>query len=125
MDWEDEEEFPGRPFGPKPFGPKPFGPKPFGPKPFGPKPFGPKPFGPKPFGPKPFGPKPFGPKAGGADEADGGFLDLDEWSAEIAELVCGRSAVLRLGATLVAAEQGTALPVVDFEVEEGCQVSRG
>ncbi len=119
MDWEDEEEFPGRPFGPKPFGPKPFGPKPFGPKPFGPKPFGPKQFGTRPFGPKPFGPKPFGPKAGGADEADGGFLDLDEWNAEIADLVCGRSAVIRLGATLVAGEQGAALPVVDFQVKEG------
>ena len=119
MDWEDEEEFPGRPFGPKPFGPKPFGPKPFGPKPFGPKQFGTRPFGPKPFGPKPFGPKPFGPKASGADEADGGFLDLDEWSAEIADLVCGRSAVIRLGATLVAGEQGAALPVVDFQVNEG------
>ena len=123
MDWEDEEEFPGRPFGPKPFGPKPFGPKPFGPKPFGPKPFGPKqfgtrPFGPKPFGPKPFGPKPFGPKAGGADEADGGFLDLDEWSAEIAELVCGRSAVLRLGATLVAPDQGV-VPEATFDVQAG------
>jgi Phage capsid family len=115
-DWEDEEEFPGRPFGPKPFGPKPFGPKPFGPKQFGTRPFGPKPFGPKPFGPKPFGPKPFGPKAGGADEADGGSLDLDEWSAEIAELVCGRSAVLRLGATLVAPEQGV-VPEATFDVQ--------
>jgi HK97 family phage major capsid protein len=107
-DWEYEEEFPERPFGPKPFGPKPFGPKPFGPKPFGPKPFGPKPFGPKPFGPKPFGPK--GP--------DAGFLDRDAWSTDIAELVCERSVVIRLGATLVTSDEAGPLPTpaVPFEV---------
>lgn len=111
-DWEDEEESPGRPFGPKPFGPKPFGPKPFGPKPFGPKSFGLRPFGPKPFGPKPFGPKPFA-----AGDADAGFLDLQAWGADIAELVCERSAVIRLGATLIASEHGRSLPVPVFDVE--------
>ena len=105
-DWEDEEESPERPFGPKPFGPKPFGPKSFGLRPFGPKPFGPKPFGPKPFGPKPFG----------AGDADGGFLDPEAWGADIAELVCERSAVIRLGATLISSERGRSVPVPVFEV---------
>jgi HK97 family phage major capsid protein len=108
-DWEYEEELPERPFGPKPFGPKPFGPKPFGPKPFGPKPFGPKPFGPKPFGPKPFGPK----------DPDAGFLDRDAWSADIAELVCERSAVIRLGATIVTSDEGGSLPIAAFDFRTG------
>jgi hypothetical protein len=89
-DWDNEDEGSPPPFGPKPFGPKPFGPKPFGPKPFGPKPFGPKPFGPKPFGPKDVG------------DTEGLYSSADDWGAVLAELVCERSAVIRMGATLVA-----------------------
>jgi hypothetical protein len=88
--------------------------RPFGPKPFGPKPFGPKPFGPKPFGPKPFGPKPFGPKHG----AEGESCPSEAWNADarLAELVCERSAVIRMGVTFVV---GTKVRVPAFEPEVG------
>ena len=123
-DWEDEEESPERPFGTKPFGTKPFGTKPFGTKPFGTKPFGTKPFGAKPFGTKPFGTKPFGTKPFGTKPFgtkgdDGGSLDPEEWSADIAQLVCERSALIRLGATLVASEPGGSLPTPAFEITAG------
>jgi HK97 family phage major capsid protein len=95
-DWEDEEESPERPFGTKPFGTKPFGTKPFGTK---------------PFGTKPFGTKPFGTKAAG-----GGSLDPAEWGADIAQLVCESSPLIRLGATLVASEPGGSLPAPVFDV---------
>jgi hypothetical protein len=123
-DWEDEEESPERPFGTKPFGTKPFGTKPFGTKPFGTKPFGTKPFGTKPFGTKPFGTKPFGTKPFGTKPfgtkgGDGDSLDPEEWSADIAQLVCERSVLIRLGATLIAAEQSLLAPVLEVATEFG------
>ncbi|HET8812180.1 MAG TPA: hypothetical protein VFM67_06265, partial [Gaiella sp.] len=82
----------------RPFGAKPFGAKPFGAKPFGAKPFGAKPFGAKPFGAKPFGAKPFGAKA---DDGGGCPSEPEDWGAALVELVCERSTVIRMGATLV------------------------
>jgi hypothetical protein len=104
--------FGAKPFGAKPFGAKPFGAKPFGAKPFGAKPFGAKPFGAKPFGAKPFGAKPFGAKPFGAkrDDEDEGCPSDPE--TRIAELVCERSTVIRMGATLVL---GPPLQVPTFE----------
>ncbi len=109
-----------RPFGPRPYGPRPFGPRmeeerPFGPRPFGPRPYGPRPFGPRPFGPRPFGPRPFGPRTADADGS--GSFDPDAWSAEISELVCLRSAVLRLGGTLIASDGQLPVPTLDVTVD--------
>ncbi|HEY1318210.1 MAG TPA: phage major capsid protein [Gaiella sp.] len=110
-DSEHDSGHSARPFGAKPFGAKPFGAKPFGAKPFGAKPFGAKPFGAKPFGAKPFGAKPFGAKAG--DEGEGCPSDPGQ---RLAELVCERSTVIRMGATLVL---GPPLQVPAFEPDVG------
>jgi HK97 family phage major capsid protein len=40
-------------------------------------------------------------------------LDPDEWSADVAELVCQRSAVIRLGATVVSDEYELHAPAID------------
>jgi hypothetical protein len=104
-DWEGEGEAQDRPYGAKPYGAKPYGAKPYGAKPYGAKPYGAKPYGAKPYGAKPYGAKPYGAKPYGAKliGADG-FLDPDEWSADIAEIFCERSAVIRLGADLVSTD---------------------
>ncbi len=112
-DSEHESGPSARPFGAKPFGAKPFGAKPFGAKPFGAKPFGAKPFGAKPFGAKPFGAKPFGAKA---DDGGGCPSEPEDWGAALVELVCERSTVIRMGATLVL---GPPLQVSTFEPEVG------
>jgi hypothetical protein len=83
---------------------KPYGLKPYGLKPYGLKPYGLKPYGLKPYGLKPYGLKPYGLK-GDLDESAG-----EQWSAEITELVTERSAVLRLGATVVSAEENRNVP---------------
>jgi hypothetical protein len=101
-----ESESGGRPYGLKPYGLKPYGLKPYGLKPYGLKPYGLKPYGLKPYGLKPYGLKPYGLK-GELDEAAG-----EEWSAQIAELVTERSAALRLGATVVSAEDNRDVPVL-------------
>jgi hypothetical protein len=80
----------------RPYGTKPYGTKPYGTKPYGTKPYGTKPYGTKPYGTKPYGTKPYGTKS---DDPD--FLDPDEWSEDVADLFCGTSAVVRLGARIV------------------------
>jgi hypothetical protein len=101
----DEDGSGERPYGPRPYGPRPYGPRPYGPRanwpppqptPDGPRPYGPRPYGPRPYGPRPYGPRPYGPR----DEA-GGSIDPDEWGADIAEIFCMDSAVIRLGARVV------------------------
>ena len=101
-DWGAGGEYLRRPIGAKPIGAKPIGAKPIGAKPIGAKPIGAKPIGAKPIGAKPIGAKPFGAKPIGAKlyDEEGAFFDPDEWGTDIAELVCDRSAVVRLGATL-------------------------
>jgi len=100
-----------RPFGARPFGAraatedKPFGARPFGARPFGARedddrPFGARPFGARPFGARPFGARPFGARLFDGD--DDGALLRRGWSAALAELVCERSTVIRMGATLAA-----------------------
>jgi hypothetical protein len=134
-DWEPDDEFRRRPFGArfyevdpygrpfsakpfsakpfsaKPFSAKPFSAKPFSAKPFSAKPFSAKPFGAKPFSAKPFSAKPFSARLPGTD--DGSGIDLDEWGGDIAELICERSAVMRLGATIVFAEAELQIPLSD------------
>jgi hypothetical protein len=106
----DEACSPDRPYGPRPYGPRPYGPRsdrpPPVPTPYGPRsdkpppvwtPYGPRPYGPRPYGPRPYGPRPYGPRS-----EDGGCpLDAGEWGADIAELFCQDSAVIRMGARIV------------------------
>jgi Phage capsid family len=108
-----ESESGGRPYGLKPYGLKPYGLKPYGLKPYGLKPYGLKPYGLKPYGLKPYGLKPYGLKPYGlkpyglkSPEADLGA----EWSADVSELVGERSAVIRLGATVVCADDDVHVP---------------
>ena len=115
-DWEGEDELGERPYGGRPYGGRPYGGRPYGGRPYGGKPYGGRPTavgrmaasrmgaGPtvgghtagKPYGGKPYGGRPYGGRSG--------RLDLDEWSADIGDLVCDRSALLQLGATVVPAE---------------------
>jgi HK97 family phage major capsid protein len=106
-----------RPYGTKPYGTKPYGTKPYGTKPYGTKPYGTKPYGTKPYGTKPYGTKPYGTKPYGGSRDGNGGLDPDAWSADVAELVCDRSAVIRLGATIVACDYEVQLPVFDVEAK--------
>jgi Phage capsid family len=96
VDWEEDDDPYFRPYGAKPYGGKPYGGKPYGGKPYGGKPYGGKPYGGKPYGGKPYGAK-------RADD-DAGFLDPEEWCAEIAELFYEYSAVMRLGASVVSTD---------------------
>jgi hypothetical protein len=135
-DWQQEPDLSARPFGARsaetrPFGARPFGARstpddrPFGARPFGARatddrPFGARPFGARPFGARPFGARPFGARP--FDRDDGGASDLQEWSAALAELVCERSAVIRMGATLVA---GPELRVYQFVPRTGFRPPAG
>lgn len=101
-----------KPYGTKPYGTKPYGTKPYGTKPYGTKPYGTKPYGTKPYGTKPYGTKPYGTKPYGTKgDGPGDWLDPEEWSADIAELFCDKSAVVRLGARIV--EDDVDVPAVD------------
>jgi hypothetical protein len=124
----EENGPPERPYGPRPYGPRPYGPRPYGPRgagppteppPDGPRPYGPRPYGPRPYGPRPYGPRPYGPRPyGPRDDAPSGFLDPDEWSADIADLFCECSAVVRLGARLIAGGDDIPVPAVDFRPDD-------
>jgi HK97 family phage major capsid protein len=104
----DDGSPPDRPYGTKPYGTKPYGTKPYGTKPYGTKPYGTKPYGTKPYGTKPYGTKPYGTKS---DDSD--FLDPDEWSEDVADLFCGCSAVVRLGARIVVDGGDLPIPAVE------------
>jgi Phage capsid family len=101
-------------YGERPFGVRPFGARPFGVRPFGVRPFGVRPFGVRPFGVRPFGVRPFGVREGPGS----GRVDPEEWGADIAELFCERSAVVRLGASLASTDDDlwvpTSTPYVAF-----------
>jgi HK97 family phage major capsid protein len=106
----------GRPFGGRPEDDRPFGGRPYGGRPFGGRPYGGRPYGGRPYGGRPFGGRPFGGRHfGGRQGEDEGrpVLDPDEWSADVAELVCQRSAVIRLGATVVSDEYELRAPTID------------
>jgi Phage capsid family len=114
-DWEGEDElgerpyggrpYGGRPYGGRPYGGRPYGGRPYGGRPYGgrlyeERPYGGRPYGGRPYGGRPYGGRPYGGRPyGGRRSADGG-IDIDEWSADIGEGVCDRSAVIRLGATV-------------------------
>jgi len=128
-EWDDgfaERPFGGRPYGGRPYGGRPYGGRPFGgrpyggraeeDRPYGGRPYGGRPYGGRPYGGRPFGGRPFGgrPFGGREGEAEGRpVLDPDEWSADVAELVCQRSAVIRLGATVVTDEYELRVPTID------------
>jgi Phage capsid family len=110
----DPRPFGTRPFGTRPFGTRPFGTRPFGTRPFGTRPFGTRPFGTRPFGTRPFGTRPFGTRPFGTREEEGdGTLDPAEWTADIAELFCSCSAVVRLGAHVVYDDREVPVPAVE------------
>ena len=128
---EEDRPFGGRPYGGRPYGGRDAEDRPFGGRPYGGRPFGGRPYGGRPFGGRPFGGRPFGGRPyGGRPYGGRAVLDPDEWSADVAELVCQRSAVIRLGATLVSDEYELRVPVIDSTpgapdyVEEGKEKPR-
>jgi len=116
---EYESEGSARPFGARPFGARPFGARGSGERPFGARPFGARPFGARgsgerPFGARPFGARPFGARPFGARAVDGSE-ECEDWGAALAEMVCARSAVIRMGGLLVAGRE-LRVPVFDPSV---------
>ena len=114
-DWEGEDELGERPYGGRPYGGRPYGGRPYGGRPYGGKPYGGRPYGGRPYGGRPYGGKPYGGQAvrrpAVRREVTGcGGLDFDEWSADVADLFCSRSAPIQLGATVVGVEDQYWIP---------------
>jgi HK97 family phage major capsid protein len=92
-----------RPAGMRPAGMRPAGMRPAGMRPAGMRPAGMRPAGMRPAGMRPAGMRPAGMRPAGMrpfEDSSEGYLDPDEWAADIATLFCESSAVLRLGANL-------------------------
>jgi HK97 family phage major capsid protein len=90
-----------RPVGMRPVGMRPVGMRPVGMRPVGMRPVGMRPVGMRPVGMRPVGMRPVGMRDDATDDnAGAGYLDPEEWAADIATLFCEYSAVLRLGANL-------------------------
>ena len=87
-----EQGYGSRPAGMRPAGMRPAGMRPAGMRPAGMRPAGMRPAGMRPAGMRPAGMRPYD---------DTGTLDPEQWSADIAELFCEASAVVRLGARMV------------------------
>jgi HK97 family phage major capsid protein len=102
-----------RPYGARPYGARPYGPRPYGARPYGARPYGARPYGARPYGARPYGARPYGARPYGARPSPTDIFDPEEWAAEIAELVCERSAVIRLGAMLTFATDELQVPVTD------------
>lgn len=100
-----------RPYGARPYGARPYGARPYGARPYGARPYGARPYGDRPYGARPYGARPYGARPYGAMPYLTDVADPDEWGAEIAELVCERSAVVRLGATLMFGNDELQVPV--------------
>jgi Phage capsid family len=100
-----------RPVGMRPVGMRPVGMRPVGMRPVGMRPVGMRPVGMRPVGMRPVGMRPVGMRDDGTDEdaGTGGYLDPEEWSADVSGLFCEHSAVLRLGGRL--AHDVTELPI--------------
>jgi HK97 family phage major capsid protein len=123
---DDEAPAPQSPYGPRPAGMRPAGMRPAGMRPAGMRPAGMRPAGMRPAGMRPAGMRPAGMRPAGMRPAgmrpagmrEDDLLDPEEWSADIAELFCAESAVVRLGARLVV---GTgSVPVTSLSpVEDG------
>lgn len=103
-----------RPYGSRPYGSRPYGSRPYGSRPYGSRPYGSRPYGSRPYGSRPYGSRPYGSRPYGSreDEPDG-FLDPAEWSADIADIFCDCSVVVRLGARIVADEEEIPVPAIE------------
>jgi Phage capsid family len=102
-----EQDFGDRPAGMRPAGMRPAGMRPAGMRPAGMRPAGMRPAGMRPAGMRPAGMRP----AGMRDDDDmPDRLDPDEWSADIAELFCAYSAVIRSGARLLVGKVDLVVP---------------
>ena len=102
-----------RPAGMRPAGMRPAGMRPAGMRPAGMRPAGMRPAGMRPAGMRPAGMRPAGMRPAGMrpyEDAGAGYLDPEEWAADIATLFCDFSAVLRLGARLVVGSSDLPVP---------------
>jgi hypothetical protein len=101
-----------RPAGMRPAGMRPAGMRPAGMRPAGMRPAGMRPAGMRPAGMRPAGMRPAGMRPAGMRDDDDmrDRLDPDEWSADVAELFCAYSAVIRSGARLVLGEFDLIVP---------------
>jgi HK97 family phage major capsid protein len=77
--------------------------RPAGMRPAGMRPAGMRPAGMRPAGMRPAGMRPF-------EDGSGGWLDPEEWGADVGALFCDASAVLRLGARLVVGSSDLPVP---------------
>jgi hypothetical protein len=102
-----------RPIGARPIGARPIGARPIGARPIGARPIGARPIGARPIGARPIGARPIGARPIGARSYSFDVFDPDEWGEDIAELVRERSAVIRLGSTLVFGEDELQVPASD------------
>jgi Phage capsid family len=101
-----------RPGGVRPAGMRPAGMRPAGMRPAGMRPAGMRPAGMRPAGMRPAGMRPAGMRPAGMrddDEFPPG-LDPEEWSADVADLFCACSAVIRSGARLVVGHADLLVP---------------
>jgi Phage capsid family len=107
-----EPDFGDRPAGMRPAGMRPAGMRPAGMRPAGMRPAGMRPAGMRPAGMRPAGMRPAGMRPAGMRDDDDmrDRLDPDEWSADIAELFCAYSVVIRSGARLVLGESDLIVP---------------
>jgi len=103
----------GRPYGGRPYGGRPYGGRPYGGRPYGGRPYGGRPYGGRPYGGRPYGGRPYGGRLTSAEGSETDVLDPEQWSADVSELVWERSAVIRLGATVVCDEYELAVPAFD------------
>jgi len=125
-DWEGGDEdaerpyggrpYGGRPYGGRPYGGRPYGGRPYGGRPYGGRPYGGRPYGGRPYGGRPYGGRPYGGRPYGGRRSSDDGLDLEEWNADIGDLVCDRSALLQLGATVVPVEDQLWVPGAGVEV---------
>jgi hypothetical protein len=98
-----EPDYGARPAGMRPAGMRPAGMRPAGMRPAGMRPAGMRPAGMRPAGMRPAGMRPAGMRPAGMRDQDDmrDRLDPDEWSADVAELFCSYSAVIRSGARVL------------------------
>jgi hypothetical protein len=107
-----------RPAGMRPAGMRPAGMRPAGMRPAGMRPAGMRPAGMRPAGMRPAGMRPAGMRPAGMRPAEDplGYLEPDEWSADVAALFCEYSAVLRLGGRLAC--DVTELPISAWPMDD-------
>jgi capsid protein len=107
-----EPDFGVRPAGMRPAGMRPAGMRPAGMRPAGMRPAGMRPAGMRPAGMRPAGMRPAGMRPAGMRDEDDlpDSLDPDEWSADVAQLFCMYSAVIRSGARLLLGDADLIVP---------------